>query len=165
MRNKFLLWMISAIFLILASGCSMAFEPNPNAVPVESILDEMEGPPKNGHTIERHVGKTIGELKERLQTENITAASTYYTKELATEAVLESLEFPDGLIKDWLGNSNRDRLVLHTEHSFAVGQTVLRQDMRVVKDVKQTTTVLAKDPDSELKYKIITSYPNEKRGN
>lgn len=83
---------------------------------------------------------------------------------MATEAVLESLEFHDGLIKDWLGNSNRDRLVLHTEHSFAVGQTVLRKDMRVVKDVKQTTTVLAKDPDSELKYKILTSYPNENGG-
>ncbi|MEH6975787.1 RNase A-like domain-containing protein, partial [Bacillus pseudomycoides] len=58
----------------------------------DTILDEMEGPPKNGHTIERHVGKTEDELKKRLQTDKVSAASTYYDKEIATKAVKDSLK-------------------------------------------------------------------------
>ncbi len=46
----------------------------------DNILDEMEGPPKNGHTIERHVGKTEEQLQERLRTDKVSAASTYYDK-------------------------------------------------------------------------------------
>ena len=67
----------------------------------DNILDEMEGPPKNGHTIERHVGKSEEDLKNRLKTDKVSAASTYYDKETATKAVKDSLKH-DKEIQDWL---------------------------------------------------------------
>ena len=68
----------------------------------DNILDEMEGPPKNGHTIERHVGKSEEDLKNRLKTDKVSAASTYYDKETATKAVKDSLKQHDKEIQDWL---------------------------------------------------------------
>ncbi|WP_026678669.1 RNase A-like domain-containing lipoprotein [Fictibacillus gelatini] len=130
----------------------------------DTILDEMEGPPKNGHTLERHVGKSNDELQKRVKSSHVSAASTYYDKKTATKAVLESLHVHEQEIEHWLEKSNRDRLVLKTHHSFAVGKTVLRSDMRVHEELHDTITVLAKDPSSDLKYKIITSYPILKRG-
>jgi hypothetical protein len=167
MKYTRILWAV-LLTLIVMSGCVQGGKKQNEGFSTQkvsdSILDEMEGPPKNGHTLERHVGKTDEELKERIRRENVTAASTYYDKKTATKAVQESLRTHDQEISQWLNKSKRDRLVLYTHHSFAVGKSVLRSDMRVHEDVHDTVTVLAKDPSSSLKYKIITSYPNLKRG-
>ncbi|PFJ18127.1 hypothetical protein COD67_07415 [Bacillus cereus] len=127
-----------------------------------NILDEMEGPPKNGHTIERHVGKTEEELKKRLSTDKVSAASTYYDKETATKAVKDSLKQHDKEIQDWLKNSKEARLVLNTTHSFPVGKTVIKKNMSVKDKLVKTVTVLARDKSGELGFKIITSYPSDK---
>ncbi len=129
-----LLW-IALLTTVVLSGCNLTVEKQNGDGKVQqvsdTILDEMEGPPKNGHTLERHVGKSDQELEERVQRERVTAASTYYDKETATKAVRESLQFHDKDIKKWLDESKRERLVLNTHHSFAVGKAVLRSDMRV----------------------------------
>ncbi|EEL52169.1 hypothetical protein CN373_18010 [Bacillus cereus] len=128
----------------------------------DNILDEMEGPPKNGHTIERHVGKTEEDLKKRLQTDKVSAASTYYDKEVATKAVKDSLKQHEKEIENWLKNSKENRLVLNTKHSFPVGKTVLKKDMSVKDNLMKTVTVLARDKSGSLGFKIITSYPSDK---
>ncbi|MBO1626885.1 MULTISPECIES: RNase A-like domain-containing lipoprotein [Bacillus] len=128
----------------------------------DNILDEMEGPPKNGHTIERHVGKTEDQLKERLRTDKVSAASTYYDKETATKAVKDSLKQHEQEIEKWLKNSKENRLVLNTKHSFPVGKTVLKKDMSVKDKLMNTVTVLARDKSGSLGFKIITSYPSDK---
>ncbi|MBE7105028.1 hypothetical protein FT637_18840 [Bacillus cereus] len=128
----------------------------------DNILDEMEGPPKNGHTIERHVGKTEEELKKRLSTDKVSAASTYYDKETATKAVKDSLKQHDKEIQDWLKNSKEARLVLNTTHSFPVGKTVIKKNMNVKDKLVKTVTVLARDKSGNLGFKIITSYPSDK---
>lgn len=128
----------------------------------DTILDEMEGPPKNGHTIERHVGKTEDELKKRLQTDKVSAASTYYDKEIATKAVKDSLKQHEQEIEKWLKNSKENRLVLNAKHSFPVGKTVLKRDMSVKDKLMNTVTVLARDKSGALGFKIITSYPSDK---
>jgi len=107
---------LSSLFamVLILSGCAGQEQnkANPkenNSTSVEkikdTILDEMEGPPKNGHTIERHVGKTEDELKKRLQTDKVSAASTYYDKEIATKAVKDSLKQHEQEIEKWLKNS------------------------------------------------------------
>ena len=128
----------------------------------DNILDEMEGPPKNGHTIERHVGKSEEDLKNRLKTDKVSAASTYYDKETATKAVKDSLKQHDKEIQDWLKNSKEARLVLNTTHSFPVGKTVIKKNMNVKDKLVKTVTVLARDKSGDLGYKIITSYPSDK---
>lgn len=162
------LFWVALLSTVILIGCNSVIEKqNGNSKTQQSnnnILDEMEGPPKNGHTLERHVGKSDRELLERIRRDHITAASTYYDKETATKAVLESIDTHEKEIKNWLNHSNRDRLVLKTNHSFAVGKTALKSDMRIHNDLHDTITVLAKDPSSTRKYKIITSYPNMKRG-
>ena len=128
----------------------------------DNILDEMEGPPKNGHTIERHVGKSEEDLKNRLKNDKVSAASTYYDKETATKAVKDSLKQHDKEIQEWLKNSKEARLVLNTTHSFPVGKTVIKKNMNVKDKLVKTVTVLARDKSGELGYKIITSYPSDK---
>lgn len=159
-----------AMILIL-SGCSGQEQKKTspkenNSTSVEkisdNILDEMEGPPKNGHTIERHVGKTEDQLKERLRTDKVSAASTYYDKETATKAVKDSLKQHEKEIENWLKNSKENRLVLNTRHAFPVGKTVLKRDMRVQDKLVNTVTVLARDKAGSLGFKIITSYPSDK---
>ena len=43
----------------------------------DNILDEMEGPPKNGHTIGRSVGKSEEDLKNRLKTDKVSAGQVH----------------------------------------------------------------------------------------
>ena len=158
---------IMLMMILVLSGCSSQTKPKDNqaasAINVsDKILDEMEGPPKNGHTLERHVGKTEEQLKERLRTDNVSAASTYYDKETATKAVKDTIKQHEKEIEKWLKESKENRLVLNTKHNFAVGKTVLKKDMRVKDGLRNTVTVLQKDKGSQLGFKIVTSYPSEK---
>lgn len=170
-------WLQSILFsallamILILSGCTGGEQKsaNPKQDSVTSIeevndniLDEMEGPPKNGHTIERHVGKTEEQLKERLRTDKVSAASTYYDKEIATKAVKDTLKQHEQEIDNWLKNSKENRLVLHTKHSFPVGKVVLKPDMQVKDKLTNTVTVLARDKSGSLGFKIITSYPTDK---
>ncbi|WP_141523108.1 MULTISPECIES: RNase A-like domain-containing lipoprotein [Bacillus] len=159
------------VMILILSGCAgkeqkKADLKESNSASVEkisdNILDEMEGPPKNGHTIEKHVGKTEEQLKERLRTDNVSAASTYYDKETATKAVKDSLKQHEQEIEKWLKNSKENRLVLNTKHSFPVGKAVLKKNMSVQDKLVNTVTVLAKDKSGSLGFKIITSYPSDK---
>ncbi|PEZ06392.1 hypothetical protein CN326_10800 [Bacillus sp. AFS018417] len=160
---------VMLMMILVLSGCSgqqqkqtTSKENSAAVVNVsDNILDEMEGPPKNGHTLERHVGKTEEQLKERLRTDKVSAASTYYDKETATKAVKDSLKQHEKEINTWLKESKENRLVLNTKHAFPVGKTVLKKDMRVKDGLRNTVTVLQKDKGSELGFKIITSYPSE----
>ncbi|MGG0240242.1 RNase A-like domain-containing lipoprotein [Bacillus rhizoplanae] len=160
---------VMLMMILVLSGCSgqqqkqTTSKENSTAVVnvSDNILDEMEGPPKNGHTLERHVGKTEEQLKERLRTDKVSAASTYYDKETATKAVKDSLKQHEKEINTWLKESKENRLVLNTKHAFPVGKTVLKKDMRVKDGLRNTVTVLQKDKGSELGFKIITSYPSE----
>ncbi|MEH7461396.1 RNase A-like domain-containing lipoprotein [Bacillus thuringiensis] len=158
---------VMLMMILVLSGCSSQTKPKDNqaasAINVsDKILDEMEGPPKNGHTIERHVGKTDEQLKERLRTDNVSAASTYYDKETATKAVKDTIKQHEKEIEKWLKESKENRLVLNTKHNFAVGKTVLKKDMRVKDGLRNTVTVLQRDKGSQLGFKIVTSYPSEK---
>ena len=162
---------VMLMMILVLSGCSgqeqkQTKSKENNAASVvkvsDNILDEMEGPPKNGHTLERHVGKTEEQLKERLRTDKVSAASTYYDKETATKAVKDSLKQHEKEIDTWLKESKESRLVLNTKHAFPVGKAVLKKDMRVKDGLRNTVTVLQKDKGSQLGFKIITSYPSEK---
>ncbi|WP_242222347.1 RNase A-like domain-containing lipoprotein [Bacillus cereus group sp. BfR-BA-01380] len=158
---------IMLMMILVLSGCSSQTKPKDNTASSivnvsDKILDEMEGPPKNGHTLERHVGKTDEQLKERLRTDNVSAASTYYDKETATKAVKDGLKQHEKEIEKWLKESKENRLVLNTKHNFAVGKAVLKKDMRVKDGLRNTVTVLQRDKGSQLGFKIITSYPSEK---
>ncbi|MGI0534375.1 hypothetical protein KFD70_18820 [Bacillus pfraonensis] len=172
MKRLWSIFLSSLLAMILVlSGCAgqeqkKESSKGSNSTSVEkindNILDEMEGPPKNGHTIERHVGKTEEDLKKRLRTDKVSAASTYYDKEVATKAVKDSLKQHEQEIENWLKNSKENRLVLNTKHSFPVGKTVLKKDMSVKDKLINTVTVLARDKSGTLGFKIITSYPSDK---
>lgn len=157
------LW-ITMLIMFLLGGCSQSSQlqhtTTSNPKSTDKILDEMEGPPNNGHTLERHVGKTDEQLRQRLQQESVSAASTYYDKASAVKAVNEVLAKHDKEIQQWLKDGKQDRLVLNTHHTFSTGKSVLRKDMKVHDNVMDTVTVLAKSSTNSRGYSLLTSYPN-----
>ncbi|EIT86286.1 hypothetical protein A374_06791 [Fictibacillus macauensis ZFHKF-1] len=154
--------LFSALLLTIAllTGCNSSAPSKSSSSGISThILDDMEGPPKNGHTIQKHVGKSDDELKNRIKSEHVSAASTYYTKDVANKAVVDSLKQNDRKIKQWLEQSGPNRLVIKATHSFAVGKTVVRKNLQIYENVERTLTVLQRDAKSKLHYKIVTSYP------
>jgi uncharacterized protein YukE len=67
---------------------------------------------EGGHTLAKHVGKSPEFLRQRLATEpNITAASTFYNREVAESSISSVLRANDRQIQRWLAG---------TEHKFTV---------------------------------------------
>jgi Bacterial CdiA-CT RNAse A domain len=144
-----------------ASGPARA-EAKPNADfggggarPYDLQRDESHG----GHTLTKHIGRSDQELLERLERErNISASSTWTNRELAEEAIGETLEH-NGKLERWRDRGGRKpNLVLdyHGSPSHPVGRCMERGT---------TTAVPAYDALIVLKaygendFYVLTAYP------
>ena len=111
-----------------------------------------------GHSCQRHVGKSVPELKSRLLSEpTIPSASTFWTIESATASVcyLTVTNILD--IIDW-GCSTRQRFTIEEAIPVrtSVGYSVLRGSNKVVL-CKRARMVLEKD--SGYDFHIVTAFP------
>src|ERR1700738_2990580 len=101
-------WITAIYFLGLLlwiSGCGASPDPGLPEIPRGEIPSAANGPPdeaarydlardevRGGHTLDKHVGRSDSELRERLATErNISAASTWTNREVAEETVGQAL--------------------------------------------------------------------------
>jgi hypothetical protein len=116
--------------------------------------DESSG----GHTLQRHVGKTDAELRERLQSEDVSAASTYIDQATAEMAVAAAIRENTDKINRWLhrpgGHSN---LVLDYDSNAPIGRSMRRgeaQSFPCSHAVAVLKFVSAND------YYVLTSYPD-----
>jgi hypothetical protein len=109
-----------------------------------------------GHTLTKHVGKTEQFLRHRLATEpNITAASTFYNREVAENSVAEVLRIHDKWIRSWLAGPER-KLVITSSVSRTCGRVFLTSrgdplDSSVIRVVLRRSDALG------LRYRIHTA--------
>ena len=123
----------------------------------DDILDVMES--SGGHTINRHVGKSKEYLIERSKNLRGKGATTYINKDIATKSVKDVLSKNSNDIVEWLNNSSDARLTIKTDHSFDIGNGVLKNTDTLVEGLRKTVTVIERTSDNEFGFRIITSYP------
>jgi len=126
----------------------------PATVSHNLAVDEAQG----GHTLERHIGKTDVELRQRLQREpNISAASSYTDKATAEHAVGEALAQNTDKIQRWLERGQRrPNLVLdYTDPNDAIGRVMYPRAIGSV-PCDHAIVVLKAEGNS---YYVLTSYP------
>ncbi len=115
---------------------------------------------RGGHTLDKHVGRSDDELRERLEREpNISAASTWTNREIAEEAVGETLEH-NAKLERWLQRDGRKpNLVLdyHGEGRSAIGRCI-RQGETVVQPAYDAVVVLKAARDGG--FYVLTTYPD-----
>ena len=148
--------------LALASFAATAQETCP-AVPVLAAsdavewLDDQEGGPHRGHTIARHVGKTVTWLRQRLRREpTIPAASSFRDKLSAARVVRAVMRARAncGRLMRWIRGGGR-RLELTGRFARAIGTSVVRRTGRAF-SVHRATVVLQRAGRG---YAVLTAYP------
>ena len=100
--------------------------PPADASRYDLARDEARG----GHTLEKHVGRSDQELRERLDRErNISAASTWTNRELAEETVAQALRAERDKIARWEERGyRRPNLALHFDAGRVIGRSMRHGD-------------------------------------
>ena len=123
-------------------------------------LERQEGGKHRGHTIDRHVGKSDRQLRERLEREGKSVVSGFYDLETAAVAIVRTIRHKpnDQRVKRWLGDddSNR-RLALRRGFDRAIGRIVYRDGN--ARDGNTAVAVLTKWRESgRTSYRLLTAY-------
>ncbi len=111
-----------------------------------------------GHTIERHVGKSIAYLRNRLQNSSIRAASTFNELNQAGQVIVNAINANRSRINNWLNSGSR-RLVLNYTHRRNIG-IVLQRGQNDPYTSKKFRVVLQKRSSAPNGYYVLTAYPN-----
>ena len=112
-----------------------------------------------GHTLQRHVGRTDADLRERLQREpDISAASTYTNLQAAEMAVGTALQQAHSRVERWLDRRGHPNLVLDYRGNpgHPVGRTLHRGDPA---PQPCWNAIVVLHWDSGRQYHVLTSYP------
>ena len=166
-------------FLFWLSGCSSSPEPGLPEIPRGEMPSAARSAPtgprddtarydlardeaRGGHTLDKHVGRSDQELRERLDRErNISAASTWTNREVAEETVAQALRAEQDKIVRWEERGYpRPNLALHFDAGRVIG-TIMRHGEERSSPATQADIVLKADgPNS---FYVLTSYPEDRR--
>lgn len=113
-----------------------------------------------GHTLERHVGRTDEQLRERLRSEpNISAASTYTDRATAEAVIARVFEASATNVERWESRTGRrPNLVLDRTERGPIGRS-LRRSARAASSCDHALVVLRWDERRSRSY-VLTSYPD-----
>lgn len=149
---------VAALLAATLSGCQ---KPEP----AESRADAPHGPSRDlgqdeaagGHVLHKHVGRTDGELRVRLEHEhNISGASTYTDRATAEKAIGAALAASQDRIVRWLGRpGGHSNLVLDYEGQQPIGRTLNRNDSEPHPCSHAVVVLKYRAPS----YYVLTSYP------
>ena len=116
--------------------------------------DEQRG----GHTLEKHVGRTDDELRERLDRErDISAASTWTDRAAAEETVAAALRADQSKIDRWNDRGYpRANLALHFDAGRSIGRT-MRHGASTSEPCSSAVVVLRADRNGG--FFVLTTYP------
>jgi hypothetical protein len=124
-----------------------------STTPHNLSVDESAG----GHTLDRHVGRTDAQLRQRLVDEpDISAASTYTDVAVARLAVGAALAKNQATVRAWEQRTGeRPNLTIRFEAPVIVGRSIARGATKAVetKDVVIVLRWAGKD------WYVLTSYP------
>jgi len=112
-----------------------------------------------GHLIERHVGKSEQWLLDRVDREQISAASSFRDLPDAERFVAQTLAMHQDRIDAWVDGQGGNRLVIDARFDASTGISVERGD-DAARDVFSVRLVLERSSRLEdLGYRIVTGYP------
>jgi Bacterial CdiA-CT RNAse A domain len=116
--------------------------------------DEQRG----GHTLDKHVGRTDAELRERLDRErDISAASTWTDRATAERTVAAALRANREKIDRWMARGYpRPNLALHFDAGQTIGRSLRHGESEVVPASAAVVVLKANSPDS---FYVLTTYP------
>jgi hypothetical protein len=117
---------------------------------------------RGGHTLDKHVGRSDEDLRERLNRErNISAASTWSDREVAEKTVGEALRSEQGKIRRWEARGYpRTNLALHFDAGRVIGRSMRHGDSSSSPCSQAVVVLKADGPDS---FYVLTTYPEERR--
>jgi hypothetical protein len=167
-KKKVALWIVAPLvlvaFFVLRCGGSKpaqrrATQPVTHvALSPDARRDLTRDEDRGGHTLERHIGKTDAQLRERLAEESISADSTYNDRDTAEMAVAASIRENSSRIDSWLrrpgGHSN---LVLDYDSSSPLGRS-MRRDEAASFPCSHAVVILKWLGPAD--YFVLTSYPD-----
>ena len=148
------------------SGEASAAAPSRDAQPRDSdshaatsdrynlARDEQRG----GHTLDKHVGRTDDELRERLDREHdISAASTWTDRAAAEETVAAALHAGQAKIDRWNERGYpRTNLALHFDAGHPIGRT-MHHGQNTSEPCSSAVVVLKAERDGG--FIVLTTYP------
>ncbi|HEY2821950.1 MAG TPA: RNase A-like domain-containing protein [Candidatus Acidoferrum sp.] len=119
--------------------------------------DEQRG----GHTLDKHVGRTDDELRQRLERErDISAASTWTDRAAAEETVAAALRANQSKIDRWTDRGYpRANLALHFDAGHPIGRTI-RHGENTSEPCTSAVVVLKADRDGG--FFVLTTYPEDR---
>jgi hypothetical protein len=110
--------------------------------------------------LEKHVGRTDEELRERLRRERISAASTWTDRETAEVTIEEALRAERGRVEGWMRRGfPRANLALHYDARRTIGRSLRRGEEQ---SVDATSAVIVLRADGSDSYYVLTAYPEER---
>lgn len=113
-----------------------------------------------GHLIERHVGKSEQWLLDRVDRENISAASSFPDLPTAEHFVSGTIAEHQDRVDAWVDGQGGNRLVIDARFDATTGISVSRGDSSAV-DVFSVRLVLERSNQLDIGYRIVTGYPNK----
>jgi toxin YxiD len=167
MRRR--LAIVLGVLLTLVSGCERGSVPA--AGPTASDAPKSAGgtavaaehydlardEERGGHTLEKHIGRTDEQLRERLRRERISAASTWTDRETAEATVAEALRAEQRRVDSWISRGYpRANLALHYEAGRPIGRSLRRGEEQTVNCTSAVIVLRADGPDS---FYVLTTYP------
>ena len=115
-----------------------------------------------GHTLEKHVGRSDEELRERLDRErNISAASTWTDRVAAEETIGEALQKDHDRVTQWEERGERrPNLALHFNAGRTIGRSMHHGDTT---SVPCTAAVIVLKADGRDGFFVLTAYPEDRQ--
>lgn len=121
-------------------------------------LGRHETPP--GHTIERHVGKTLDELAQRLAASpGLRRASTFDDQASAEHLIGSAIDRRQAEIREWLASTDHSRRLTITEDLGKPTGTTLLPDGSVSTPTS-IRIVLFAEPHAPSGWRILTAFPD-----
>jgi len=109
-----------------------------------------------GHTLAKHVGKPESYLRHRLATEpKLKAASTFYDRQIAEEAISGVLKAHRGTVNRWLARGGF-QLDLIDRYSTSIGRVVERNSVTITEEAG-IKVVLRRSPDMPTGFCVYTA--------
>jgi hypothetical protein len=172
-------WLNSVCVLALllpVAGCGPTVQPDSPAEATREDSQTRTRPPagaetrydlakdeeRGGHTLAKHVGRIDDELRKRLERErNISAASTWTSREAAEETVGAALRQKREQIERWEARGyRRPNLALHFDARRVIGRSMRHGDAI---SSPCTRAVIVLKADGAYSYYVLTTYPEDRR--
>lgn len=127
----------------------------PAKLPGQRRFSIRENEERGGHILERHVGKTEEQLKQRLAEEpHIPVASSFRDESTAEQAIAAAVEKNEAVISQWL---KRPMAPLELQHKGDVGLGIaIDRSSATVRSSRVARVVLK--PDARGGFYVLTAY-------